>query len=181
MFIFPTSCLICDNLTPTGDYDCLIYSDSNNYCCYTIAIDGKKSCVSRPTATFNGDANLYCGAGIGENYPTGIVYSAQSNFTNNYDPLSLGMNSCGTTFKDRTAQLIDLSSCSDYSAAENSCCLFQKTIDTTSGSTVSAACYWIGQKYVGTAAYEKLNINCFGSYYTMSYLLAIISTLFILV
>ena len=147
----------------TTRYDCFVYSNSTNRCCFEKADSSCKSVAQSELATTEYD----CGANeaIFENYE----------FTS-YKPtqpaIDLLFQGCGQTKPSKKSH------CTDYSQLSNSCCYF-KWGD-------NKGCYSIGKKYSGEHkkikfTYEdtEYTYECKGNYNSYSFMLLMICIFFI--
>jgi hypothetical protein len=152
----------CTSIKPNQPSDCLIQTDTNNYCCYrTDDLQTSKSCVYISKSAYT--PSQYFLNGVGYNQDCGV--SAQGR------PVNTGVTFYNTTLPANATSLVlpyqtcgisnpvYSADCTNYSVLGNSCCYFQKGLAT--------GCYWLGQRFVGNATVADYAITC--SAYFMSF------------
>ena len=153
----------CNETTPSTRYDCFVYSNSINRCCFKST---DSSCTSVALSELK-TTEFDCGANeaIFENYE----------FTSYKPPqpaIDLLFQGCGQTKPSKKSH------CTDYSQLSNSCCYF-KWGD-------KKGCYSIGKKYSGehkkiSFKYEDVEYTyeCKGNFNSYWFMLLMICIFFI--
>lgn len=156
----------CASTKPDQPSDCLVQSDSSNYCCYvTNDLQTAKSCVYMAKSAYT--PSQYFLNGVGYNQDCGL--SAQGR------PVNTGVTFYNTTLPSKPTSLIlpyqtcgisnpvVSTDCSNYSILGNSCCYFQKGLAT--------GCYWLGQRFVGNATVADYAISCSANFMSLKFVL----------
>jgi hypothetical protein len=155
----------CESITPSVFTDCVVKSDSLNYCCYAYSPIGKK-CISRSRAEwkstdritlseYNTEYILDCGIAstykfnaTDVNYAMGIPANMTSLTASNQGLPEVG-KSCGSNKKGNDLTLKD---CHAGSYPFNDCCLYE--FDN------NRMCFSLGKTYNGNLTYGKVKVTC---------------------